>query len=223
MTVPELVAYIRHQSQAGVSAAQVREDLMATGWSELDVENALHDVAAGLSPVTAGASIHEDLAQVRGLVAHLSSRVGRLEARLSGAAMLTEPEELPSATMQPARALPVPRRGTWGVITGAVVMLAACFGAGTALASVSTAFAGRALITAGAVCLVLAIAAWYYVRRNHAWSARYAAAMAVALGAWSVWLAWNSYALIEWTTASALGVLLLVYLVVAARWIRRLQ
>src|SRR4030042_2229232 len=107
MTVPEMIEYVRQQSQAGVSAQELRETLMAAGWSELDVENALHDVAAGLQPVTIGASIHEDLAQVRGLVAHLTTRVGRLEARLatSANALPQGPEELPSGMAQRNQAL----------------------------------------------------------------------------------------------------------------------
>ena len=100
---PDLIAYIRQETQDGVTAHELRETLMEAGWSELDVDNALHDVAAGLRPVTEGASIHEDLAQVRGMVAHLASRVQKLETRLTAVPATLS---LPAGTGIPARELP---------------------------------------------------------------------------------------------------------------------
>lgn len=97
---PDLISYIRTQTQEGVTAHELRETLMEAGWSELDVDNGLHDVAAGLKPVTEGASIHEDLAQVRGMVAHLASRVKVLEARLT---------QVPMAVPLPPPPLALPR------------------------------------------------------------------------------------------------------------------
>ena len=107
---PELISYIRQQTQEGVTAHELRETLMEAGWGELDVDNALHDVAAGLRPVTEGASIHEDLAQVRGMVAHLASRIQKLEARLVGAPAMSAILQLPVGTDAPARELPRGRR-----------------------------------------------------------------------------------------------------------------
>ena len=93
----DLITYIRRETQNGVTAHELRETLMEAGWNELDVDNGLRDVAAGLRPVTEGASIHEDLAQVRGMVAHLASRVNTLEIRLT---------QIPVPAMLPA--MPVP-------------------------------------------------------------------------------------------------------------------
>src|SRR4030042_1826830 len=202
MTVPEMIEYVRQQSQAGVSAQELRETLMAAGWTEFDVENALHDVAAGLQPITVGASIHEDLAQVRGLVAHLTARVGRLEARLTnapGTPMLTNPEP----------ALPAPRRHWWGFLAVSLILVTVCVGMGVTLA--------------GVTALVVALFGWFFVRHQRAWPARYSAAMAIAIGSWSTWLAWRRFHVIEGTTALAIGVLFLVYLVVVARWLNRIE
>ncbi|HUO75838.1 MAG TPA: hypothetical protein VMU12_02925 [Candidatus Paceibacterota bacterium] len=103
---PDLIVYIRQQTQDGVTANELRETLMEAGWNEIDVDNALHDVAAGLRPVTEGASIHEDLAQVRGMVAHLASRVKTLETRLAQAPAMPMAPGLPAGTGSPARELP---------------------------------------------------------------------------------------------------------------------
>ncbi len=99
MPAPELLDYIREQTRQGLTAQDIRATLMESGWSERDVENAFHDVAAGLEPLTRGASIHEDLAQVRGMVAHLAARVRTLEFRLTAAGALSELAELPPAQM----------------------------------------------------------------------------------------------------------------------------
>ena len=215
MTVPELIEYIRQQSQAGVSAQELRETLMGAGWTEFDVENALHDVAAGLQPVTVGASIHEDLAQVRGLVAHLSTRVGRLEARLtntSGVPMLANPEPQ----------LPAPRR-RWGLVGATLIMVLVCVGMGATLSGVTSDNATRSFLTITGAVVVVALFGWFYIRHHRPWPARFSAAMAVVLGSWSTWLAWNRFHLIEWTTALAIAVLLLVYMIVVTRWINRIE
>src|SRR4030042_865092 len=216
MTVPEMIEYVRQQSQAGVSAQELRETLMAAGWTEFDVENALHDVAAGLQPITVGASIHEDLAQVRGLVAHLTARVGRLEARLTnapGTPMLTNPEP----------ALPAPRRHWWGFLAVSLILVTVCVGMGVTLAGITADNATRSFVTVAVAVLVVALFGWFFVRHQRAWPARYSAAMAIAIGSWSTWLAWRRFHVIEGTTALAIGVLFLVYLVVVARWINRIE
>ena len=96
MANPELLSYIHEQTRQGMTAQDIRVALMESGWSERDVENAFHDVAAGLEPLTQGASIHEDLAQVRGMVSHLANRVRTIETRLIAAGQLPELPELPS-------------------------------------------------------------------------------------------------------------------------------
>jgi hypothetical protein len=99
----QLVSYLQEQTQQGASAQMLRESLMEAGWPELEIDNALHDVAAGLHPATPGASIHEDLAQVRGMVAHLAARVKTLEARLLPSEFIGPDHELPAPTRHIAR------------------------------------------------------------------------------------------------------------------------
>lgn len=121
----DLNSYVRQQTQNGVTANELRETLMEAGWAELDIDNALHDVAAGLRPVTEGASIHEDLAQVRGMVAHLASRVKMLETRLVQAPVMP-PMELTAGTGSPARELPRGRRRL-ALFLMVVVVAVVCF------------------------------------------------------------------------------------------------
>lgn len=160
MVPPDLVAYIREQSAQGIPAQSLREALLEAGWGELDVENALHDVAAGMEPLTTGASLHEDVAQVRGMVAHLATRIQRLEARLTAAAS----ETLPSGEL-----LQLPRGHRHGL------------------------------------------------RTFFSWLLLF---VVVVGGGVATWQGWYVMHRIEWSTALALGVLLLVMLVVVGRWIR---
>lgn len=104
---PELVSYIAQQTRSGLAAVDLRTSLMEAGWSEEEIGNALHDVAAGMEPLTTGVALHEDLAQVRGVVAHLASRIRVLEGRLASTGLLTMPEALPELPE-----LPVPSKQT---------------------------------------------------------------------------------------------------------------
>lgn len=113
MSHQDLVLYIREQTQQGVTAEVLRQKLMEAGWRELDIANALHDVAAGLRPVSEGASIHEDLAQVRGVVAHLATRMKALEVHLASASLaLPVGTELPKPPPAPPM-LPTGRSTHW--------------------------------------------------------------------------------------------------------------
>jgi len=95
----DLVSYIQDQTRQCTTAHAIHATLLSAGWSDADILNAFHDVAAGMLPMTTGVSIHEDLAQVRGMVAHLASRIGSLEESIRSSAMLPLPQlELPKRT-----------------------------------------------------------------------------------------------------------------------------
>lgn len=221
--VPELIAYIRQQTQEGVGAQELRITLMEAGWNELDIENALHDVAAGLQPVTAGASIHEDLAQVRGMVAHLASRVKFIEARLVSAP--GTPMELPTGEVP---SLP---RGTIGPsrFVKVVSMLAGILILGFAgwyiamQVAQSTEAPTTLFAIAGVVGAVLLSAGYACMRTHRPWLANLMAASSIALWSVIVWHAWRTYHLLQHQTAIGLYVLMAVLLVVMGRWIDRLS
>jgi len=224
MVPPDLVDYIREQTSSGVPAQDVRAALMEAGWNEHDVENALHDVAAGLEPLTSGASLHEDVAQVRGMVSHLASRVQRLEARLTSAGQLTAPAELGAGTGAPERELPAGRGS--GVVMKAATALAAVALLATygrlfqsAVTASDTAPVGL-LQGAGLAGFLLLLGAWRLMRR-HPWGAQVFVASAVAVWAVAAWHAWRTYHYMEASTAAAIGVLLVVILLVIGRWIDR--
>jgi hypothetical protein len=222
MVDPELIDYIRAQSQQGVPAPMLRESLMEAGWAEHDIENALHDVAAGMRPVTAGASIHEDLAQVRGLVAHLASRVHRLEVRLTAA--------MPSAGLLEARpgpdeTLPAPRSvggsGIGKAIAAAVFLAAAAWFVEMRVAA-SDAVPVRLFVSLAALGVLSIVLAYGTMRRGaHATAS---ALTATALGLWALatWHVWNTYHVVSWGIALALGILYLVIALVMGVWIERL-
>lgn len=224
MVPPDLVDYIREQTSAGVPAQELRAALMETGWSERDVENALHDVAAGLEPLTSGASLHEDVAQVRGMVSHLASRVQRLEAHLVSAGALSAPAELGAGTGAPERELPS-GRGSGVVMKAATALAAAAVLATygrlfqTAVSASDSAPVGL-LQGAALAGILLLVGAWRLMRR-HPWGAQVFAASAAAVWAVAVWHAWRTYHYMEVSTASAIGVLLLVLLLVIGRWVDR--
>lgn len=230
MPLPELVDYIREQTQQGATAEDLRVALMEAGWQELDIDNGLHDVAAGLHPATPGASIHEDLAQVRGLVAHLATRVKGIEARLASIGTVAQPApilSLPSEYIGPERELTVHKghAGLWHVVSllftlGLAVMVgmyATDLVARNALAPLDQ------IIIAAALAFFLLIASVVAMRGRHAWSASLFAAGAVALWATDAVVSWRVYHYMEWPTALAVGILLVVLAMVAGRWIQRLS
>lgn len=225
MTHTDLVSYIREQTQNGISAEGLRIALMEAGWREADIENALHDVAAGLHPVTAGASIHEDLAQVRGMVAHLANRVRTLEARLTGAPLALPMEgELPGGVplaLPPPAPTPFWPRHIIAILFGWVTFLfvgqfATDWATGAGLLP-----ADQALFTAVLGASVL-VGAYILMRLRSAWLASLATDGALGVLASAISVAYDDH-MIEFSTAAALGVLLLVLLVVMERWIDRLS
>lgn len=221
MVDPELVDYIRQQSQAGVPAPMLRETLMGAGWAEHDVENALHDVAAGMHPVTAGASIHEDLAQVRGLVAHLASRVQKIEVRLSSAAQPVA--GMLDARPSPDETLPAPHRqrsGWLGSLGAAVVLAAVAWFVQTEVAESAKGPAALFISLAAAGVIVFAMA---YLRMRRGARSTATALTGLALGLWvlATWHAWATYDLIAWSIALGLGALFLVIAFVMGAWIDR--
>jgi hypothetical protein len=225
---PELVSYIRQQTQEGTTAEELRIALMESGWGEYEIENALHDVAAGLHPVTAGASIHEDLAQVRGMVAHLASRVKALETVL-----VSEPSSLPSGqqiplpsgNVGPGRELPAshePSRTTRILsLIGALIL----FWATGSYLSVQQAEEGSSaygvLGILSAIGLGSLFVAYRSMHRHLHWKAQYATAIGITLWGLLAWHAWHTLHLVEWATAAGIGILLVVLTVVFARWIER--
>lgn len=225
-SVPELITYIRQQTQEGVPAQELRVALMEAGWNELDIENALHDVAAGLQPVTAGASIHEDLAQVRGMVAHLAARVKVLEARLVGQTP-GEPLTLAPGIIGAERELVSGRRGSTAVkVASAIADVIILLFVGWYLAievARNDAMPVGLFAALGIIGAVLLAAGYRFMRSHRAWVANLLAASSIALWSIIVWHAWQTYHLLENQTAIGLYVLLFVLLVVMGRWIDRLS
>lgn len=227
MVYPDLVAYIQDQTQQGMGADLLRETLMEAGWRELDIDNALHDVAAGLHPVTAGASLHEDLAQVRGMVAHLAGRVRILEAHLAEAPTMPMQAELPSGTIGPERELmPARHHSSWlrhgvAVLFGVMVFLA-LRGYAAALVARNAMAPTDQFVVALAIGLVLLIAAFVAMRMHWVWPASLATDAAVALMGLTAWIAYHTYHSMEKSTFIGIAVLLVVIFGVMERWSDRL-
>jgi hypothetical protein len=222
MVSPDLIQYIREQTQDGVPAQDLRVALMESGWAERDVDNALHDVAAGLRPVTEGASIHEDLAQVRGMVAHLASRVRTLEAHLTNVGQVAE---LPAGTIGPERELTVGRTGSvigrvFGVFFTMALLAALVF---YSIPYVLAHPQPQWVVMQGTILAGLFLLLWAYRAMKRGASLMAHLTLILAVGAWATvsWYAWRSYHLMEWSTALGLGVFLLVLWGVMRRWIKR--
>ena len=221
VTDPELVDYIRAQSALGVPAPMLRETLMGAGWAEHDIENALHDVAAGMHPVTMGASIHEDLAQVRGMVSHLATRVQRLESRLVSAD--APPAGMLEARPSPSETLPSPRKGRsglWSSLGAAAVLAAVAWFVELKVAE--TTEGPTSLFVSLAAAGILALAMAYRSMRRGARNAA-TALTALALGLWALatWHAWNTYHYFPWHIALGLGILYVVIALVMGVWVER--
>jgi hypothetical protein len=228
MPSPDLVTYVRQQSHDGIAASDVRVSLLEAGWSELDIENAFHDVAAGMQPVSAGASLHEDLAQVRGMVAHLATRVRVLEASLPagqaglvGAPLPAPDASLRGAELRPERELTAGHESTAVRFLWVFFALAASVAVGWFFAQQSSAPAPWLWAAVGADLCVLIVLAVVLMKRGKAWGAAALTAVAVveaALATASAAMVWD---LIGSSVAIALGVLYLVFAVVMGRWIDR--
>jgi len=232
MPIPELVDYIRTQTQEGVTAEDLRFSLMEAGWLENDIDNALHDVAAGLHPATPGASIHEDLAQVRGMVAHLASRVKGVEAQLASftgrpvQASLPTQSQLPTEFIAADHELSAPSgRGTFFHIISLVITVALSVGVGvyaTQLVNRNALAPLDHLLIAAALGVFLLIASVVYMKRGKAWAASLLAAGGLALCGTDVFISWRVYHYMEWSVALGLALLFVVIAVVLGRWIVRL-
>ena len=226
MANPELVSYLQEQTQEGVPADVLRQALMETGWKELDIENALHDVAAGLVPLTDGVSLHEDVSQVRTMVAHLAQRVKTIEVHLASAGALPVQGELPAGGGIPSHTLTSRRTNP------AISLLAAFLGLmlfawlgwyGSVLTARGALSPGDQFTIAVGAGVLLLVSGYITMRRHQAWIASGTTAASIALLGLSTYEAWYSYHVIEWTTALALGVLLAVIVLVMGRWIDRLS
>ena len=82
MAYQELDAYVAEQIAQGVDAQTIKGALLEIGWKEVDVDNALRDVAADAVPNTA-VSVHDDILRMRHAVNALDKRVRLLETRLA--------------------------------------------------------------------------------------------------------------------------------------------
>lgn len=224
MVYSELVTYLREQTQQGVPADVLRQTLMEAGWLELDIENALHDVAAGMTPLSEGVSLHEDVSQVRAMVAHLASRVRTIEARLTAGGALPMQGELPSGTIGPERELKAGHRRhlMWKIVSvvGVFVLFA---GIGFYMRLSDVRVTPMTQLSVAVLVGILSLGAGVIaMRRHHAWIASLGTAIAVAAWTLTTYVAWQTYHSLEWATAVAIGVFLLVLTVVMGRWIDRL-
>lgn len=220
----DLVNFIQEQTQEGVPAQDLRVLLMEAGWHESDINNALQDVAAGLHPATPGVSIHADLAQVRTVVAHLASRVGSIEATLASTGVLETQGQLPTGTLGPDHELPAPKRHRLRHAVMLLVTVALFVGVGLYAADIQEQYATlptKLMIIAAAVGVLLLLTAIVAMRRRSTWTAILLTASGVTLLGTVGLISWSVYALMQWYTAAALGVLLLVNAVVAGTWIHR--
>jgi hypothetical protein len=229
----DLVAYIQDQTAEGVTAEALRESLMSAGWHELDVENAFHDVAAGLHPATPGASIHEDLAQVRGMVAHLANRIRGLEATLASVAGIRAQAQLPtqaaipSTFIGPDHELPPPHTTSWmGRFFALCIAIA---GMGTLGAVMGVRMMGREvfpfdeMVLFGASAAFLMVVAVVAMRRHHPWTAILLSAIAASTWLTQIGIAWWLFSAMSATVAAALCALVLVVVCVMGVWTERLR
>lgn len=224
MPIPELVDYVRTQTQEGVGAEYLRTALMEAGWQELDIDNALHDVAAGLHPATPGASIHEDLAQVRGLVAHLATRIKGVEARLAS---------IPGQAMLPTSYIGADHEITDKPMGGMfihIISILAAFAAAIFLGKYATELIqNNSLSPRDFTVIIVALGAFLIdagvvtMRRGRGWIATMLTAFGLMLWTAIVGISWRVYEFIQWPVALALGVLLLVIALVMSRWIEHLK
>lgn len=121
MAYQELDEYIAAQIAQGVDAGTIKRALLEAGWFQVDVDNALRDVAADAVP-TAAVSLRDDVVRMRHAVVSLDQRVRRLEGRLAAAPEAT----LPPGTIGPDHELPAPHPRTFrGVLV--MCVLAAAF------------------------------------------------------------------------------------------------
>ncbi len=231
MPPSSLVDYIHEQTRDGISAHDIRVELLAAGWRELDIENGFRDVAAGLHPVTPGASIHEDLAQVRGMVAHLATRMKDLEATLASVATLPHQQSLPMQGQLPTAfigadheltARPAPslaRRAISLVIAALVFLQLAQYGA-ILVQRQSIAQQDYHVMVASFVAL-LVIAAALALRSRASWRATLLSASALILGGADLVFSWRVYHWIAAPAAAIGGIILLTTLMTLRRWGKR--
>jgi hypothetical protein len=211
VTSPELTIYVSEQTRQGVPAEVLRQSLMESGWHERDIANALHDVAAGLSPLTEGASLHEDVSQVRSMVSVLAARVKTIEATLASAGSLPMQKELSA---------PKPHHSLASIIVGIVLWIALGWYAVGLATNDPIPKSDRTIIIA-ALGAGLFIIGYTAMRMRRPWMAALLAGAAISLWSVTAWLSWSVQHAMEWSTALALGVFLFVLAFVMGRWIDR--
>ncbi|MBP6886066.1 MAG: hypothetical protein KBC02_02380 [Candidatus Pacebacteria bacterium] len=228
MPSSELIDYIRSQTQEGASLATIRADLVAAGWPSNDVDDGVHAVASDLHPLTPGASIHEDLAQVRGVVAYLSARLKTAEdtvARLTAATThnaLGMQSSLPSSWIGPERELGAPHRGS--ILRAFASLLALCLGIGSVTYGVQLVqreivYRSDFSIILGACVLFSGIAAVFVARRGSGYLSRALSLLTISLGLTYVYFLWASFTVVGIRGALAAMALSLSY----ALWMHRMS
>ncbi len=231
MPIAELVDYIQAQTQEGVSAQELRVSLMEAGWHEVDIENALHDVAAGLHPATPGASIHEDLAQVRGMVAHLAARMKDLEGTIAAFAsspqrLALEPQgQLPSAFIGAERELPPAPVSLFSRALTFTLTLLGSIGLaryGVSLVQRQQVALQDFHIIVGAFGLLALVLSVVLIRQGRAWSGMMTCITALTVWLIDIDLAWRTYHSIGWMVGVALVLLCCAIAFVIRRWSVRL-
>jgi|GEM_PF-4326615 len=233
MPISELVDYIREQTREGVAAQDIRVELLSAGWLENDIENGLHDVAAGMYPITKGASIHEDLAQVRGMVAHLATRLKGLEATIatfvssSSTPSLRAQAQLPSAFIGADHELAMRKPPnkvlrTIAFLLDLILSIQFVLYWSNQVEQKSLAIQDFHVIVIASL-VMLAISSIILLHRRSIWSATLLAGSALALGATEVILSWQTYQSIGTMVALALLALFVVSAIVFRRWSVRLS
>jgi len=158
------------------------------------------------------------------MVAHLATRVQRLEVRVASV-------DAPAAGMLEARpgpeeTLPAPQSPKFGgflrSLAAAVVLAAVAWFVELQVAEGDSGIIKILISLAAAGVLSLALA--YRSMRRGARSAA-TALTAVALGLWALttWHAWYTYHYFPWSVALGLGILYLVIALVMGVWIERLS
>lgn len=215
MPYQELDSYIAEQIGQGLDAQTIKHALLEAGWVEVDVDNALRDVAADAIPATA-VSVHDDIVRMRHAVNELNTRVNKLEAHLAAAPQAT----LPGGTAGPEHTLPEPpahttrKLLTWGglavlfVLIGYVGMKSITQDAITPVSRIwAEVFVGVVLTSAGFVSGRM---------KKHS-AANWLTGTGLAFGALATVGAWYlNY--IEWSVAFALGALLVTLALVMGRF-----
>lgn len=223
MAYQELDVYVAEQIAQGLDAQTIKHALLTAGWLEVDVDNALRDVAARAIPKIVS-SDHDELVRVHHALNALDQRVERLETNLVAAPEATLPSgqvpNLPSGTVSRDMGLAMPAKLTvrrafmWVALAGVFVLIGYVGMASILQDSLTPVSRIWAEATIG---LTLAAAGFISgkVRKRGAANILTGTGLAfvslATVGAWYL-----NY--MEWTVAAALGALLVTLALVLGRF-----